>query len=94
MEKTSSPTQAQTERQHSSVPGIRPSNFNLPQRFTWLFGYKVPNSGGSMQRLKNGWGFDSTVTLQSGQPFQMNYNFEDDFSGSGEGMTVRTWWDR
>jgi hypothetical protein len=62
-----------------------PSNFNLPQRFTWLFGYKVPNSGGSMQRLKNGWGFDSTVTLQSGQPFQMNYNFEDDFSGSGEG---------
>jgi hypothetical protein len=38
-----------------------------------------------MQRLKNGWGFDNTVSLQSGQPFQMNYNFEDDFSGSGEG---------
>jgi hypothetical protein len=62
-----------------------PSNFNLPQRFTWIFSYKVPNTGGSMQRLKNGWGFDSTVTLQSGQPFQFNYNFEDDFSGSGEG---------
>jgi hypothetical protein len=62
-----------------------PSNFNVPQRFTWLIDYKLPNMGGSMQRLKNGWGFDSTVTLQSGQPFQMNYNFEDDYSGSGEG---------
>jgi len=40
---------------------------------------------GSMQRLKNGWGFDSTVSLQSGQPFTLNYNGEDDFSGSGEG---------
>ena len=62
-----------------------PSNFNLPQRFTWIFNYAVPNHGGNMQRLKNGWGFDNTLSLQSGQPFQMNYNFEDDFSGSGEG---------
>ena len=62
-----------------------PSNFNIPQRFTWIFGYQIPNRGGDWQRLKNGWGFGSTVTLQSGQPFQMNYNFEDDFSGSGEG---------
>lgn len=71
----------------STRPGLEygPSNFNLPQRFTWIFSYKVPNMGGGMQRLKNGWGFDSTVTLQSGQPFQFNYNFEDDFSGSGEG---------
>ena len=72
---------------NSTAPNLEygPSNFNLPQRFTWIFGYKIPNMGGSMQRLKNGWGFDSTVTLQSGQPFQFNYNFEDDFSGSGEG---------
>jgi Carboxypeptidase regulatory-like domain/TonB dependent receptor len=62
-----------------------PSNFNLPQRFTWILNYRLPDSGGSMQKLKNGWGFDNTVSLQSGQPFQMNYNFEDDFSGSGEG---------
>jgi hypothetical protein len=62
-----------------------PSNFNIPQRFTWIFNYQVPNHGGSWQRLKNGWGLGSTVTLQSGQPFQFNYNFEDDFSGSGEG---------
>jgi hypothetical protein len=36
-----------------------------------------------MPRLKNGWGLASTVSLQSGQPFQFNYNFEDDYSGSG-----------
>jgi hypothetical protein len=62
-----------------------PSNFNIPQRFTWILGYQLPHMDGSWEKLKNGWGFDSTATLQSGQPFQMNYNFEDDFSGSGEG---------
>jgi hypothetical protein len=62
-----------------------PSNFNLPQHFSWFLGYVIPNRGGDMQRLKNGWGFDSTATLQSGQPFQLNYNFWSDFSGSGEG---------
>ncbi len=63
-----------------------PSNFDVKHRFTWIFGYQFPKMGGSLQRLKNGWGFDSTVTLQSGQPFQFNYNFEDDFSGAGEGI--------
>ncbi len=62
-----------------------PSNFNIPHRLTWVFGYVLPNQGGSMQRLKNGWGFDSTVSLQSGQPFTLNYNAEDDYSGGGEG---------
>ena len=60
-----------------------PSNFNVPHRFSWVFGYELPKSGSS--RIRNGWGFSSTVALQSGQPFQFNYNFEDDFSGSGEG---------
>jgi hypothetical protein len=63
-----------------------PSNFNLPNRFTWIFSYDLPHMGGNMQRLKNGWGTNSTVTLQSGQPFQLNYNFEDDYSGSGNGF--------
>ena len=63
------------------------SNFDVPQRFTWIFGYQLPSMSGDWQRLKNGWGLDSTVSLQSGQPFQLNYNFEpsDDYSGSGEG---------
>ena len=61
-----------------------PSNFNVPNRFTWIFGYQLPHMNGR-NSFVNGWGIDSTVSLQSGQPFQFNYNFEDDFSGSGEG---------
>jgi hypothetical protein len=60
-----------------------PSNFNIPHRFTWNFAYEFPNRGGSMQKLKNGWGLNSILTLQSGQPFHLNYNFWDDYSGSG-----------
>ncbi len=63
-----------------------PSNFNVPNRFTWIFAYDLPTMSGNYQRLKNGWGMNSSVTLQSGQPFQLNYNFEDDYSGSGNGF--------
>ncbi len=69
----------------STQPNLEygPSNFNIPHRFTWNFSYDLPNMGGSMQKLKNGWGLNSVVTLQSGQPFHVNYNFWDDYSGSG-----------
>lgn len=63
-----------------------PSNFNVPNRFTWIFGYELPHMDGGMEKLRNGWGMNSSVTLQSGQPFQFNYNFEDDYSGSGNGF--------
>jgi hypothetical protein len=62
------------------------SNFDIRNRFTLVFGYQFPSTKGSMKLLRNGWGFDSTVTMQDGQPFNLNYNFEDDFSGSGEGF--------
>jgi hypothetical protein len=41
---------------------------------------------GAMSMLKNGWGIDGVLNLQDGQPFQLNYNFEGDYSGSGEGF--------
>ena len=63
-----------------------PSNFNIPQRFTWNFAYEFPKTTGDWQKLKNGWGMNSVLTLQDGQPFQLNYNFEDDYSGSGNGF--------
>jgi hypothetical protein len=63
-----------------------PSNFNIPRRLTWNFGYDLPKMGGSWQRLKNGWGINSVLNLQDGQPFHFNYNFEDDYSGSGNGF--------
>ena len=50
------------------------------------FGYEFPKMSGSWSRLKNGWGVDGVVNLQDGQPFQLNYNFEGDYSGSGEGF--------
>jgi hypothetical protein len=72
----------------STQPNLEygPSNFNVPHRFTWIFAYDLPHMGGDMQKLKNGWGINSSATLQSGQPFQFNYNFEDDYSGSGNGF--------
>jgi hypothetical protein len=62
------------------------SNFDIRRRFTWNFGYEFPKMGGGMSKLKNGWGFDGVVNLQDGQPYQLNYNFEGDYSGSGEGF--------
>jgi outer membrane receptor protein involved in Fe transport len=61
-----------------------PSNFNIPQRFTWIAGYELPTIGGGWQKLKNGWGLDSAVTIQSGQPFTLNYNGVDDYSGGAD----------
>ncbi len=62
------------------------SNFDIRRRFSWTFGYELPKFSGSMSKLKNGWGFDGVLDLQDGQPFQLNYNFEGDYSGSGEGF--------
>lgn len=60
------------------------SNFDIRHRLTWNFIYQFPDSHGSWQRLRNGWGFNGIVSVQSGQPFHLNYNFEDDFNGTGE----------
>ncbi len=53
---------------------------------TKRFSYELPKRGGDWQRLKNGWGINSIVNLQAGQPFQLNYSFEDDYSGGGNGF--------
>jgi hypothetical protein len=62
------------------------SNFDIRQRFSLNFTYQLPTFTGEMSKLKNGWGFDGIVNLQTGQPFNFNYNFEGDYSGSGEGF--------
>ena len=78
------PNAAQPQDSNRPQAEYGPSNFNVPNRFTWVFSYQLPNHGGSMKQLTDGWGFDSTVTLQSGQPFTLTYNCEDDYSGGGE----------
>lgn len=74
--------------QNSTMPQLEkgPSNFNIPHRFVWIASYALPHMSGGMAKLKNGWGIDSSATLQSGQPFTLNYNFEDDYSGGGDGF--------
>ncbi len=60
------------------------SNFDIRNRLTWNFIYQFPNRKGEWSRLTDGWGINGIVTVQSGQPFHLNYNFEDDYDGSGE----------
>jgi outer membrane receptor protein involved in Fe transport len=61
------------------------SNFDVRNRIAWNFIYLIPDSPGSgMKLIRNGWGFSGTVTVQAGQPFHLNYNFEDDYNGTGE----------
>jgi hypothetical protein len=62
------------------------SNFDIRNRFTFNFTYQLPTFGGDFSKLKNGWGFDGVLNLQDGQPWSFNYNFEGDYSGSGEGF--------
>jgi hypothetical protein len=80
------PNAAQPNDSNNPQLEYAPSNFNIPHRFTWNLAYEFPKMGGNWQRLKNGWGLNSILTLQDGQPFQFNYNFEDDYSGSGNGF--------
>jgi len=64
------------------------SNFDVRQRLTWNFVYELPNVQGDAKykALRNGWGLNGIVTIQTGQPFHLNYNFEDDYNGTGEGF--------
>jgi hypothetical protein len=78
------PNAAQPQDSTNQGAEYGPSNFNIPRRLSWVFAYDLPTMSGGMQKLKNGWGVNSTLTVQTGQPFQFNYNCEDDFSGGGE----------
>ncbi len=39
-----------------------------------------------MAKLTNGWGLDGIMNLQDGQPWHLNYEFQGEYSGSGEGF--------
>ncbi len=78
------PNMAQPNNSNNPKLEYGPSNFNIPRRLTWNLSYDLPKRGGDWKRLKNGWGIDSVLNLQDGQPFQLNYNGESDFSGGGD----------
>jgi hypothetical protein len=82
-------TPNQAQPQNSAAPSRLDrgnSSFDIRRRFTWNFSYDFPKWGGSMGRLKNGWGFDGVLSLQDGQPFHLNYLFEGDYSGAAQGF--------
>src|SRR5262249_16607250 len=80
------PNQAQPQDSLNPAAEKGNSSFDLRRRFTWNFTYEFPRMGGSLAKLKNGWGFDGVVSLQDGQPFHLNYLFEGDYSGAGQGF--------
>jgi hypothetical protein len=60
------------------------SNFDSRHRFIWSFGYDIPNLINAHPRLGKGWQLNGVLTLRSGNPFHLNYNFTGDFNGTGE----------
>ncbi len=78
------PNQAQPN--NSTRPNLERGNssFDIRNRFTWTVSYELPTWKGNWSRLTDGWGFDTALTMQSGQPFHLNVNFQDDYDGSGE----------
>jgi hypothetical protein len=59
------------------------SNFDMRQKLSWNFTYRVPDMGSNSRFIK-GWSIDGVLALAAGQPFNVNYLFEGDFNGSGE----------
>src|SRR5580658_5924002 len=80
------PNEAQPQNSTDPAAERGNSSFDIRQRFTWNFTYQLPKIGGGMSKLKNGWGLDGILNLQDGQPWHLNYEFQGDYSGSGEGF--------
>ena len=59
------------------------SNFDVRHRLVWSLSYEFPKWE-ALKRLGEGWQVSSVVTLMSGHPFHVNYNFLGDYDGSGE----------
>ena len=60
------------------------SNFDSRHRFVWSFNYDIPSFAPSHPRVGEGWALNGVLTLRSGNPFHLNYNFTGDFNGTGE----------
>jgi hypothetical protein len=80
------PNEAQPTNSTNPAGDKGNSSYDIRRRFTWNFTYQFPSMGGSMQKFKNGWGLDGILNMQDGQPWHLNYEFEGDYSGSGEGF--------
>jgi hypothetical protein len=59
------------------------SNFDTRHRFQWFWNYDVPAFGRS-KWFGSGWGLNGVAVYSTGQPFTVNYLYENDYNGSGE----------
>jgi hypothetical protein len=80
------PNEAQPQNSTFPAGDRGNSSFDIRRRFTWNFTYQFPKAhGGGMAKLTDGWGLDGILNLQDGQPWHLNYEFEGDYSGAGNG---------
>ncbi len=61
------------------------SNFDTRNRFVLTSTYDVP-AARSLGKLGSGWALSGVATIMSGHPFSLNYAYEGDYDGSGEGF--------
>jgi outer membrane receptor protein involved in Fe transport len=75
------PNATQPDNSFNAAAERANSNFDTRNRFSWQLTYEFPKSG-VLPWLLSGWSVDSAVTMQNGQPFQVN-SFES-FNGTNE----------
>jgi hypothetical protein len=69
----------------NNVPADQgPSNFDVRNRLVVASTYDFPKWEALGNRMGSGWSMSGVLTLMSGHPFSMNYNFIDDYSGGAE----------
>ena len=61
------------------------SNFDTRNRFVFTSTYDIPKAA-ALGKFGEGWSLSGVLTIMSGHPFNLNYDFEGDFDGSGEGF--------
>jgi Carboxypeptidase regulatory-like domain/TonB-dependent Receptor Plug Domain/TonB dependent receptor len=75
------PFQAQPDNSFNVRDDRSNSGFDVRQRFSWLWNYRIPESH-SMHLLTGGWSVSGVVSLATGMPFTViDY---DDFNNTGE----------
>jgi len=79
------PNEAQPQNSTNPAGDRGNSSFDVRRRFTWNFGYALPKFNRA-PKLTSGWGLSGILNLQDGQPWHLNYEFQGDYSGAGEGF--------
>lgn len=77
------PNASQPDNSFNAASERASSNFDTRQRFSWNFVYEFPSSS-THKLLLSGWMLNGILSLQTGQPVNVNYLFEGDFNGSDE----------